>query len=228
MTMKILTKRTIKASLQGTLVVNWGSSEAIDMQGNGIILNKPECISKASNKLRAFQMLQGKVPVPEWTTDRSEALSWLPETIVCRTKLQAHSGVGIVLASAEDDVVNAPLYTKYFKKRSEYRVHVFRNEVIFVQRKARRLDTPDADVNWQIRNHSNGFIYANQNIVVSEAIQSACVETCSVLGLDFGAVDVIEKHNGSFVILEVNTAPGLTETTAGKYAEAILRCLPVN
>src|SRR3546814_6628533 len=45
-------------------------------------------------------------------------------------------------------------------KKQEYRVHVLNGKVVDVQRKARVKDFPDDKVNWKIRNHDNGFIYA--------------------------------------------------------------------
>lgn len=107
------------------------------------------------------------------------------------------------------------------KKTQEYRIHVFDGQVIFVQRKARRLDTPDDQVNWQVRNHSNGFIYANQNIEVDQEAKDMSVRAVQALGLDFAAVDIIYHKDYGYCILELNTAPGLTQTTANKYAEAI-------
>jgi glutathione synthase/RimK-type ligase-like ATP-grasp enzyme len=45
------------------------------------------------------------------------------------------------------------------------------------------------------------------------------VHCVSALGLDFGAVDVIENKKGSW-ILEVNTAPGLEGQTLEVYRSA--------
>ena len=45
-----------------------------------------------------------------------------------------------------------------------------------------------------------------------------------VLGLDFGAVDIIyNKQEDKWYVLEVNTAPGIYGTTLDKYVNAIMR-----
>ena len=118
--------------------------------------------------------------------------------------------------------INAPLYVKYVKKQQEYRVHVFNGSVIDVQRKMRRTDTPDADVNWQVRNHCNGFIFGREGVELPDTALTMCVDSVSVLGLDFGAVDIIyNAHEDKYYVLEVNTACGLTGTTLEVYTAAI-------
>src|SRR3546814_5500349 len=83
--------------------------------------------------------------------------------IGCRTVLAGHSGVGIVIADNRDDLVPANLYVKYVKKKEEYRVHlgildindpfneaqhgISQPIVIAAQRKARKLNVHDEDVN---------------------------------------------------------------------------------
>jgi D-alanine-D-alanine ligase-like ATP-grasp enzyme len=46
------------------------------------------------------------------------------------------------------------------------------------------------------------------------------VEAVAALGLDFGAVDIIEDKEGNFYVLEINTAPGLEGHTVTSYAKA--------
>ena len=100
-------------------------------------------------------------------------------------------------------------------------MHVWMGEVFFAQRKARRLDTPDEEVNWQVRNHENGFIFANQNIELPDGVADASVRAVEALGLHFGAVDIAYHQENGFRVLEVNTAPGLSGTTLDKYVEKI-------
>lgn len=215
--------------MRGSLI-NWGSSSfppRIVCDPNLKIFNAPANIAKASNKLQAFKTLEGHVPIPSYTEASGEALGWLGEgVVVCRTILNGHSGNGIVLASTQEELVAAPLYTKYIKKDHEYRLHVFQNECFFVQRKARKLDVPDEQVDWQIRNHANGFIYANKYIEVPELFKEIAVKAIKVLNLDFGAVDLIVTKTGDPYVLEVNTAPGLSGTTLDKYCEQFSKIAP--
>lgn len=144
--------------------------------------------------------------------------------IVQRTLLRGSEGKGISIHDDPSTLEPAPLYVRYIPKTQEYRVHVVKGKVIDVQRKARSSDTPDEDVNWQVRNHKNGFIFMREGVTpasVPEKVIRNSLESMRLLGLDFGAVDIIwnQQHDKAYV-LEVNTSPGMTGTTLDKYCEA--------
>ena len=211
-------------------LLNWGASvwkRDIQLYGAMRVLNFPDAIVLASNKLKAFKVFkdaEAPIPHPLWTDSRIEASRWLAEgvvnTIVCRTKLNGHSGEGIVLASTQEELVDAPLYTAYIPKKEEYRLHVHNGQVFFVQRKARNREIPNDKVNWQIRNHGNGFIYAHKDIPeLGPGANEAAIMAVRALGLDFGAVDLIFGVDRRWYVLEVNTACGLEGTTLEKYVE---------
>lgn len=214
---------------RGDVIINWGSSSLPDVlkNGNAIIINSDEAVAKASNKLHSFNAFKDAgVPIPEFTTSYQTAREWvldLKATVVARTKLNGHSGDGIVLVEHPnvDDLPRAPLYTEYVKKVQEYRLHVFRGNVFFIQRKARKREIPDEEINWQVRNHANGFIFAHQGVDVPDGHKEAAVKAVEALGLDFGAVDLIETKKGEPFVLEVNTACGLEGTTLEKYCEQL-------
>lgn len=204
-------------------LLNWGSSNirrGIILRGDMNYFNHPDNVTIAGNKLETFKALSGHVPIPNWTEERVEAVEWLAkDSVVARTVLTGHSGAGIHICNLLTGLVDAPLYTKYIKKKDEYRLHVFRDKVFFVQRKARKKDVPDDRVNWQIRNHGNGFIFAHEGVDVPNIAKLDAIMAVEQLGLDFGAVDVVYGTDGKFYILEVNTAPGLEGTTLQKYVE---------
>jgi glutathione synthase/RimK-type ligase-like ATP-grasp enzyme len=205
------------------VLVNWGASNITRDIRAGVVLNKPDAVKRASDKLQAFRTLSGYVCIPHFTESLVEASRWLLEgdMVVCRTVLNGHGGNGIILASTEAEMVKATLYTRYIKKQNEYRVHVFNSKMIHKQRKARRLDVPDEEVNWKVRNHENGFIFQIEDFDMPEDCEKQSVEAVKVLGLDFGAVDVIYNANEQRAyVLEVNSAPGLSGTTLDKYVEA--------
>lgn len=204
-------------------LINWGSSgfrRNLDIRGQ--LLNMPEFVKTASNKLETFKELDGHVPIPEWTTEPQKALEWLAggSPVVARTVLNGHSGQGLVIVENMGNWTEAPLYTKYIPKKQEFRLHVFRDRVFFMQRKARNRDVPDEQVNWKVRNHGNGFIFAHQDVYVREDAQRHAIMAVGQLGLDFGAVDVIwNQKEDKYYIIEVNTACGLEGTTLDKYVE---------
>lgn len=204
----------------GKTVVNWGSSSLPDHILEFECLNHPSAVARACNKLDTFKSLEN-TRTPRWTESREEATGW--GLCLARTVLCGHSGAGIVLAEG-DELPDAPLYVQYVSKKDEYRVHVLGGEVFFVQRKARKLDVPDSEVNWKIRNHQNGFIFANQEVQPPEDVLTQAVQAIQDLSLDFGAVDIgFNSNEGKAYVYEVNTSPGLEGTTVLKYAEALKR-----
>ncbi len=209
------------------VVLNWGSSNLPEEVMKCRIINNPEAIATASHKTKAFQaMLEGEVSIPDFTADKEEAKGWLKDgnKVVARQKLQGSGGDGIVLIEKEEDFVDAPLYVRYIPKKDEYRVHVFAGDVLDVQQKKRKKDVADDEVNWQIRNHGNGFIFAREGVAPPQDVIDEAVNAVQALGLDFGAVDIVynEKQSKAYV-LEVNTAPGLEGTTLDNYAERIAK-----
>lgn len=214
----------------GDLVINWGASDC-PFKGRGVA-NQPDAIEPASNKLTCLNTLkEAGVSVPNFWT-RTEDIPNDVFPIMCRTKLHAHSGDGIVIAERRDQLVPAPLYTQYIKKKQEYRVHVIRKprcefmgirartSIITIQRKAKRNGVNDA--NFMVRNLANGFVYVHSTEAETPAaVKNEATKALEASALAFGAVDVIwNEHQGTAYVLEINTAPGLEDRTAGFYANA--------
>lgn len=205
-------------------IINWGCSGFTrNLTYEDELFNHPDAVAKAVNKLQAFKALDGHVSIPLWTEHPVEAARWLADgfAVVHRLKLTGHSGEGIEIADKDNEVIKAaPLYTQYIKKRQEYRLHVFRDKVFFTQRKARNKDVPDDQVNWQIRNHGNGFIFAhNEGVNCGPQAEQYAIDAVRILGLDFGAVDIIKGVDDRWYVLECNCAPGLSGLTLEKYKE---------
>lgn len=231
-TLEIKLEQSKFAGKSSKTVINWGNSHQHPEVSKSRVINKPQQIAVASNKLLTFNCLRDAgVPVPEFSEEEDDAMSWLLEdsTVFARTTLNGHSGAGIVEINKGDEIVDAPLYVRYVKKKDEYRIHVFKNretggyEALHIQRKARRTDVPDNEVNWKIRNHSNGFIFASGDGVADNTptcVLDSAIHAVASLHLDFGAVDVIynDKQKQAYV-LEVNTAPGLEGRTLGVYCD---------
>ena len=186
----------------------------------------------ASNKLFSFRKFtEHNVSVPEWTTDYNKAFEWWDQgkTIVGRQLLCSHSGKGIILFNPKEDDqfdegLSCKLYVQYKKKKHEYRVHVFQQEVIDIAQKKRKVGHENRDN--QIRNHSNGWIYAREGITQPEGINQLALDACAALGLYSGAVDIIwNEHENKCYVLEINTAPGIEGTTCKHYTNQIIASL---
>lgn len=224
------TRRQVEKHGDFDYIINWGRSER---RFSGEYINAPEAVARASNKLEASRLFSDAgVPQPDCTDSVSTVREWLDggSAVVARTLLRANSGRGIVYLDQgfDGEIPRAPMYTKYIPKTSEFRVHVFGDQIIDVQEKRRKLETPDEEVNWQIRNACNGFIFARSDVALPECVGRASVDSVRALGLDFGAVDVgYNARREKCRVYEVNTAPGLEGSTLDSYYDAVLGRFPV-
>jgi len=148
--------------------------------------------------------------------------------VYCRTLSRASQGRGIVVAKTRDELVNAPLYTRGIECKREYRIHMFKGEMIDLVAKcipSRIDDLGSAEPNDLIRNHHFGWVFARDAVTIPDEIIGQLKEigsaTMSALGLDFGAIDVVRDFDNNIYVLEVNTAPGMEGTTISRYADAI-------
>jgi len=205
-------------------IVNWGNSQNprwVDPARTGLWLNKPEAVTLASNKWQTFVALSQEgvaVPTPEWTTQKEVAQQW-DKKVVVRAILNGSGGAGITVVEPGQPLPDAPLYTKYLGKRSEWRVHVFGDSVISAQYKALKNGTENP--NFLVRNHANNWVYTRGVVgELSEDVKAVAVKAVKALGLDFGAVDLALREDQAYV-LEINTAPGLQGQTVTAYVEAI-------
>ena len=217
------------------VIINWGNAAppftiGVDPIARcrlyaGLWLNHPNRVKEALCKLTSLIFFrEAGVPHPEFTSNWEVAHSWLGDgaTVVARTLLRASGGRGLVLVQPGEDLPVAGLYTRYVKKRTEYRIHVGKLEgdnyvIIDAQEKRRRSGV--AHVHQQVRNAANGWVYCREAVTPPEDAIGAAVRSVDALGLDFGAVDLgWNSHSRMATVYEVNTAPGLDGTSPDRYA----------
>lgn len=201
------------------VVINWGSGYLSNNLWRTGWLNKPSAIDTAVHKLNAFQVFKRlRVPIPEFTTsiDRARELNQ-HAIIVARRRLSGMMGDGIEVIQLRGNMPSAPLYTVHVEHRDEYRVHVFKGQVINVGKKVRADNTADP----LIRNWGAWKFRCEDIEDVAQPVIQAGVKAVNALGLDFGAADVGFCPERGAYVFEVNTAPGTGHNTITKYAEAI-------
>lgn len=218
-------------------IVNWGNGADPEWHIGQAksIMNFPKAVNRAGNKLTAFRSMEEHVAILKFTESKVRAQDWVNngDIVVVRAQLRGHSGAGISLVGSSIEngdytgiVPDAPLYTQYYKKAREYRVHVFNGEVILWQQKMLQSDFPKDKVNYQVRNHQFGWIFATGAgaALPCNGILSSSINAVAALGLQFGAVDIAYNiYHDTWKVLEVNTAPGLEGRTIEIYSDAIVR-----
>lgn len=217
------------------LIVNWGSSDMPNwytLAAGAAMLNKLPYVRNASEKGRTFELLSSSgCPVVPFTSRRDVAAEWLANryyggnlnAVVCRTLTRANSGRGIVLAKTPEELVPAPLYTRYVPKVKEFRVHVFADRGMIDVQEKRKINgfTETEGINKYIRNHPNGWVFCRENVEVPPEVVNVAERAVLALHLDFGAVDLGWHPEYGTYIYEVNTAPGLEGQTLTNYAQTI-------
>lgn len=222
------------------IIINWGNprkpvwghfvaghTSLSFLRIGGKLLNHWEDVENSIDKLKSMEIMgKQEVPIPEFTCNKRVAAKWMEDDhrvkVVCRTLLRASEGRGIVVATKPDELVDAKLYTRFFVKETEYRVHVFDGQVIDVQEKRLRKGALEQENRSQyIRNTANGWVFCRENVDPPLAAKEAAIDAVDALKLHFGAVDVAVNKKGQVAVFEVNTAPGLEGETIVRYAEAI-------
>jgi hypothetical protein len=158
----------------------------------------------------------------------ADALVWLDSghTVFGRRLLNASCGDGIVVFEPGGKFLeqNLPVYTKYKKKKREFRVHVFKDKVVAIVEKKRKSGW-NGQQDTKIRNLANGYVFC-QGLELTEALRTRiellALAASAVSGSDFKGVDLgyNEKQDDLFVI-EVNSAPGVEGSNVDKYVKVI-------
>lgn len=227
---RINSNRTSYRGYSNHIVINWGSQRTVEAYSRvHIVLNQPQAVSRASNKLSAFRAFtDASVPTLEYTTNFDEAEAWKESghTVFARTTLSGHSGSGIVVVKDTMELVQAPLYTNNFEKDKEFRVHVLKDDLICIQQKrVKATENRDegAEVDPDIWNHAGQRVFVRNSIdygeVDKDEMVQIAIDAVKALGLDFGSVDIGTKGS-EIIVFEVNTASGLTGSTIDDYKRA--------
>jgi hypothetical protein len=159
---------------------------------------------------------------PEFTINREEARQWVEVGHDVFGRNRNHEkGADIVLqGSAAWD--RKEFWSKVIPNvRQEYRIHIFDGE--HIQQAVKQFDPKAARKRTDglpIRNTETGWKY-DHDFKPPDAAVDLAKHAVRTLGYLWGAVDLLEDENGNHYILEVNTAPGMDDTTARAYANAI-------
>lgn len=181
--------------------------------------------------------------MPRFSTDYRELRETLgPESVILGRRRSGSQGRDIQIVSAQGvgavtaqtalspDALDqagagSEFFTEYIPNTREYRIHVFRDEVIRVQGKY--LDFPEQHANPYIKNYGQGFRFRSPDLRLNQDRIDAAMAAVKALGLDFGAVDLLIGEDRNYYILEVNSAPACSPLTARAYVERFAEWLDV-
>jgi glutathione synthase/RimK-type ligase-like ATP-grasp enzyme len=155
------------------------------------------------------RLADAEIPVPPHSVTKHPG--WLART-------KRHKGARDLLRARK----KGDYYVEYVPTTHEYRVHVVDDKVIRVQKKVPRTDTPHP----RFRSHGSGWKLVatpEYSAELPKGIRAVSKRAVAALEYVFGAVDVGIKEDGSPLVFEVNTQPGLEGGTAECYARAFLR-----
>lgn len=223
------------------LIINWGNNSTGQPWFNREVrentLNRPDHVYTATNKLNTHRVFQiHGIPTPDMTRSNREANKWLQEEgliVLGRDLTRGSGGRGITVYHPDENemVGEHRYYTRYIKKRREFRLHVGYDsfpsqgqpQVFFVQEKKRRAreNRNEEQYDSRIRNYSNEWIFAHNDLEeIPSSVYQVAREALRALRLDFGAVDVIyNSYQAAAYVLEVNTACGMEGETLNRYVE---------
>ncbi len=223
--LSIRSQRTYNNFEPARKVIRWGNSYTqID---NGIdVLNNDKSLVMSTNKHSALEIMRNaNVSVP-FTTTNKEVAGFLIESqgykFIGRTD-NHQGGSGFVMLETKEDVMRdyqSSHWLKYQEIETEYRIHVFRDEILGVSKKISE-GVEDRISNKFARNHENGWrLSLCRTEWIDDGAKNIAKQAVKSLGLDFGAVDIILSE-GKYFVLEVNSAASLEpeSTIFGKYIE---------
>lgn len=201
-------------------LIRWGAVTKVPRNPIKVI-NTMKGIIAASDKLGALKVLaEERISVPR-------TMEWAEVTPadfpVLGRKIHHVGANDIMLVLQKNDIANAQqagctYATKYIPTKAEYRLHVFDGRVIKTSQKI--LTQPELATQPWIRNLDAGYTFRASETPLPVQIKTKAAYAVGLLGLTFGAVDLIIGDDDNYYILEVNTAPGLqTDTSVEAYVE---------
>lgn len=195
-------------------IIRWGSRTSVRFSPRAEPINSRSALRQNSDKLEALRILEDEgVTVPPFSTDPDD-LEW---PLLGREINHARGDdINLILQQRDVTLTDNDFYVKYIPTKLEYRMHVANGEVFKVHEKRLRHE---AENHPYIRNHETGWVFVEPRR--REPEHQLAIDALEVLGLDFGAVDVIRGEDDEEYVLEVNSAPSLDEANLERYGERL-------
>lgn len=213
-------------NFSNSIIIRWGTREDINAR-NSIIYNNSRAISNATNKAlsrRIFRDNNVSTPtliesIDDYDNMQSTANSDRNNWVIARPHIHS-KGKNLVVIKDRNSFVShfnrnhsSWYYSEFVNKVSEFRVHIGHGKILGVMEKH---NPNNGNVAWnRAINHSEAFTRVRQGQCDERGLRDMLAESIKaveVLGLDMGAVDIMMTNDGSYYVLEVNTAPTLNSS----------------
>lgn len=171
------------------------------------------------DQLRRFK--EHGIACPDFTIDLKVAREWVAAGHNVFGRNKTHEKGHDIVGQGSLAWAGKEFWSKVIPVKEEYRVHIFDGEHIqqalkCFDPKAVKKRTDDLP----ICNTETGYRY-NHSFKPPDSAVRLAKRAVQLLGYLWGAVDFLEDGGGNCYVLEVNTAPGMDDTTASAYASAI-------
>jgi hypothetical protein len=182
-------------------------------------INSKEFISISGDKFKTAEVLKNVVYTMEFHKGYPEEYP-----VVIRTKMNSFGGKGIFIVENETEFESFQenYWTPWLNLRREYRVHVANGEILRIFKKIPEEGVDE--IKYPIRNNDNGYHFSlRTNFSMYKVLFSFVENICKAVQFDFCAMDIGFTEEKRYVLIELNSAPGLNEETAAVYAINIWR-----
>lgn len=198
-------------------LIRWGCSDSFYGEDSDSLFNSAELIREISNKLRFSRMLT------ETELPHIRLYKGVPEKypVVVRRELQGSKGSGIIICRNEEEFSPLSRYywSYWYNFSQEYGVHILGGEVVKIFKK--RWIGGEIESDFPIRNTDNGYHYSLVEIGTRYKKLKELMHTLyERIPINMCRFDVgKEADSGRYIIIEGNTAPGLStnDNTLGLY-----------
>lgn len=176
---------------------------------------------KGVNKLKQYEFFKANdIPHAPFSTKIEDAKKWLKQghAVVCREFVKGQGGHGLHIADSLDSLVDAKVYTKYMKKKREFRVNLFKHKVVNIREKIGKAGK------WNICTQANGFTttFVKTPISNEEYLRNIAEQASHVSSSDFIGVDVgYNQFYDEYFVLEVNSGPSIEGQSVNDFVKAM-------
>lgn len=207
--------------LTNKIILRWGNTMQVDLTGS-IVYNKSEAISKACNKKLSREIFEKEGLNCPQLIKKGQVIMNQQFPIIARPSKHS-KGKNFIELKDQQSVLNHMnthndwYYSEFVDKIQEFRLHIGHGRILNYLEKPKPEDNQIA---WNRALNGEAFV----NVKWDDYNKDICVlaiKSLQVLGLDFGAVDIMLTKDKKACLLEVNTAGTLvsSEYSMSRYAK---------